>query len=50
MMRLYIKIKGERQMEIILGGVAFVVLFSAWVIVPVFIKKRHTAELEESLD
>lgn len=37
-------------MEIILGGVAFVVLFSAWVIVPVFIKKRHAARVEENLD
>ncbi len=50
MMRLYIKIKGVRQMEIILGGAAFVVLFSVWVIVPAFIKKRHEAKVEESLD
>lgn len=37
-------------MDIILGGAAFIVLFSAWVIVPAFIKKRHEARVEESLD
>ena len=34
-------------MEIIFGGVAFVVLFSAWVIVPPYIKKRH-AQIEDA--
>jgi hypothetical protein len=30
-------------MEIIFGSVAFVALFSAWVIVPTILKKRHAA-------
>ncbi len=37
-------------MDIILGGAAFVVLFSAWVIVPAFIKKRHEARVEETIE
>lgn len=34
-------------MEAIFGGVAFTVLFSAWVIVPTIIKKRHAGKAEE---
>jgi hypothetical protein len=34
-------------MEVILGIVAFVVLFAAWVIVPTILKKRHAAKAEE---
>jgi hypothetical protein len=34
-------------MEVILGAVAFVVLFAAWVIVPTILKKRHAAKAEE---
>jgi hypothetical protein len=34
-------------MEVILGIVAFVVLFAAWVIVPTILKKRHAAKVEE---
>jgi len=34
-------------MEMVLGGIAFIVLFSAWVVLPVFIKKRHASKLEE---
>ncbi len=37
-------------MDIILGGAAFLVLFSAWVIVPVFIKKRHEDRVKEILE
>jgi hypothetical protein len=35
------------EMEMIFGGVAFVVLFGAWVIVPTIVKKRHANKLEE---
>jgi hypothetical protein len=31
-------------MEMILGIVAFVVLFAAWVIIPTMLKKRHAKE------
>lgn len=31
-------------MEMILGIVAFVVLFAAWVIIPTIVKKRHAKE------
>ena len=34
-------------MEIVLGGISFIVLFAAWVILPSFIKKRHDS-LEEA--
>jgi hypothetical protein len=34
-------------MQVILGIVAFVVLFAAWVIVPTMLKKRHAAKAEE---
>ena len=37
-------------MEIVFAGVAFVVLFAAWVIVPSFIKKRHEVEVNDSLE
>ena len=30
-------------MEIVFGAIAFIVLFSAWVIIPSLVKKRHTA-------
>ncbi|MDP2718758.1 MAG: hypothetical protein U1D67_03355 [Dehalococcoidia bacterium] len=29
-------------MEIIFGGLAFVVLFAGWVVLPTIVKKRHT--------
>ena len=32
-------------MEIVFGGIAFVVLFAAWVIVPSIVKKRHSMEV-----
>jgi len=37
-------------MEMIFGGVVFVVLFAGWVIVPTIVKKRHAlkANNEES--
>ncbi len=35
------------QSEMVLGGVVFIVLFCAWVVVPALIKKRHAAKLEE---
>ena len=36
-------------MEIVFGVIAFLVLFAAWVVLPAFIKKRHTEiEVEES--
>ncbi len=34
----------EHEMEIVFGGIAFVVLFAAWVIIPTIVKKRHTVE------
>ncbi len=34
-------------MEIIFAGVAFVVLFASWVVVPTMIKKRHAARANE---
>jgi hypothetical protein len=34
-------------MELIFGVVAFVVLFTAWVIVPTIVKKRHAMKAEE---
>jgi hypothetical protein len=39
-------------MEIIVGGVAFVVLFAAWVVLPSFIKKHHSLKVnnEEIID
>jgi len=33
-------------MEAIFGGVAFSVLFAAWVVVPTIIKKRHASSEE----
>jgi hypothetical protein len=30
-------------MEIVFGSIAFVALFSAWVVVPTILKKRHAA-------
>ena len=38
------KQREEDEMEIVLGGIAFVVLFAAWVVVPTIVKKRHTLE------
>ena len=34
-------------MEAVFAGVAFVVLFAAWVVVPTIIKKRNAANTEE---
>jgi hypothetical protein len=34
-------------MEAILGVVAFVVLFAAWVIIPSIVKKRHALKTDE---
>jgi len=31
-------------MEIIFGGLAFVGLFLVWVVLPSFIRRRHTSE------
>ena len=28
-------------MEMIFGGIAFVILFAGWVIIPTVVKKRH---------
>jgi hypothetical protein len=39
--------KRRRKMEMILGGVAFAVLFAGWVVVPTIIKNRHTKKAEE---
>jgi hypothetical protein len=39
----------ETKMEIVFGGVAFVVLFAAWVIVPSIVKKRHAVKSEEEI-
>jgi hypothetical protein len=36
-------------MEIIFGGVAFAVLFAAWVVVPTIVKKRHAEKLDEEV-
>jgi len=35
-------------MEMVFGAVAFAVLFSAWVIVPTVLKKRHAAKAVEN--
>ena len=34
-------------MEVIFGVVAFVGLFSAWVVVPTIVKKRHALKAKE---
>ena len=34
-------------MEMVFGVIAFVGLFSAWVVVPTIVKKRHAAKAEE---
>ena len=36
-------------MEAILGAVAFAGLFSAWVVVPTIVKKRHANKTEEEV-
>ena len=36
-------------MEIVFGGIAFVVLFAAWVIVPTIVKKRHAVKAQEDI-
>ena len=41
---LYKTIREEHEMEIVFGGIAFVVLFAAWVIIPTIVKKRHAVE------
>ena len=33
-------------MEIVFAGVAFVVLFGTWVVVPTIVKKRHGSKNE----
>lgn len=38
-----------KEMEIVFGGVAFVVLFATWVVVPSLVKKRHTIDTEEEI-
>lgn len=35
------------MLEGILGGVAFVGLFTAWVVVPSYIKKRHDRRTDD---
>ncbi len=37
-------------MEMVLGGIAFIVLFSAWVVVPAIIKKRHASKIDEIIE
>jgi hypothetical protein len=39
-------LEGEKTMVMIFAGIAFVTLFCAWVIVPTFLKKRHTHQTE----
>ena len=39
-----IKKREEYEMEIVFGGIAFAVLFAAWVIIPSIVKKRHSEE------
>ena len=39
--------KEENGMEIVFGVVAFVGLFSAWVVVPSIVKKRHAVKSEK---
>jgi hypothetical protein len=34
-------------MEAIFGGVAFIALFAAWVVVPSIVKKRHAVKTKE---
>lgn len=34
-------------MEMIFGGIAFVVLFAAWVVIPSVLKKRHALRSNE---
>ena len=34
-------------MEMIFGGVAFVVLFTGWVVVPTIVKKRHALKTND---
>ena len=34
-------------MEMIFGAIAFAGLFSAWVVVPTIVKKRHAVKAEE---
>jgi hypothetical protein len=36
-------------MEIVFGGLAFVVLFAAWVVLPSILKKRHAVKVEEEV-
>ncbi len=37
-------------MEIVFAGVAFIVLFTAWVVLPSVIKRRHVSKIEETVD
>ena len=34
-------------MEMVFGGIAFVVLFAVWVVVPTIVKKRHAMKANE---
>ena len=34
-------------MEAVFGGIAFVMLFAGWVVVPAIIKKRHTLKVHK---
>ena len=36
----------RKKMEIVFGGIAFVVLFAGWVIVPTVLKKRHAVKVD----
>lgn len=37
-------------MEMFFGAAAFILLFTAWVIVPTIVKKRHTIKIDENED
>lgn len=39
----------DKEMEIIFGGIAFVVLFAAWVVIPSLVKKRHAVKANEEV-
>jgi hypothetical protein len=43
------KQREEHEVEIVFGGIAFVVLFAAWVIIPTIVKKRHAVKVEEDI-
>jgi hypothetical protein len=37
-------------MQAVFGGIAFAVLFAAWVVVPTVVRKRHDVKAEEKGD